>query len=69
MSRARMTRKTGAFLTRFWTDEGGAAASEYVIILALIIVGTVIAIAVFLTALEGAMTSATSCLSTTASGC
>ncbi len=64
-----MTRKTGAFLARFWTDEGGVVASEYVILLAIIIAGTVIAITVFFTALEGAMISATNCLNTTASGC
>lgn len=61
--------KTRAFLARLWTDEGGASAAEYVIILAIIVVGTVIAIMLFLGALEGAMTDATTCLNTTASGC
>ncbi|MFQ6006689.1 MAG: Flp family type IVb pilin [Woeseia sp.] len=44
-------RKTGKFLARFWGDESGAAAAEYVIILA--IVGTALATAIIL--LSGAI--------------
>ncbi len=39
-------RKTVSFLNRFWSDESGAAAAEYVIILA--IIGSALAFAIIL---------------------
>ena len=39
-------RKTVSFLNRFWNDESGAAAAEYVIILA--IIGSALAFAIIL---------------------
>ena len=47
-------RKTASFLNRFWNDESGAAAAEYVIILA--IVGSALAAAILL--LSGAIATA-----------
>ncbi len=47
-------RKTVSFLNRFWNDESGAAAAEYVIILA--IIGSALAFAIIL--LSGAIATA-----------
>ncbi len=47
-------RKTVSFLNRFWSDESGAAAAEYVIILA--IIGSALAFAIIL--LSGAIATA-----------
>ncbi len=47
-------RKTVSFLNGFWEDQSGAAAAEYVIILA--IIGSALAVAVIL--LSGAITRA-----------
>ncbi len=47
-------RKTVSFLSRFWSDESGASAAEYVIILA--ILGSALAFSAFL--LGGAMSTA-----------
>ncbi len=47
-------RKTVRFLSRFWDDQSGAAAAEYVIILA--IIGSALAFAMIL--LSGAVATA-----------
>ncbi len=47
-------RKTVSFLSRFWDDQSGAAAAEYVIILA--IIGSSLAFAMIL--LSGAVATA-----------
>ncbi len=47
-------RKTVSFLNHFWDDQSGAAAAEYVIILA--IIGSALAVAVVL--LSGAIATA-----------
>ena len=47
-------KKTVSFMNRFWNDESGAAAAEYVIILA--IIGSALAVAVVL--LSGAIATA-----------
>ncbi len=47
-------RKTANFLNRFWDDQSGAAAAEYVIILA--IIGSALAFAIIL--LSGAIATA-----------
>lgn len=62
-------RKTGAFFVQVWTDEGGASATEYAILVSIIVVGTAAAVTGFGGALEGVMTDATSCLNVTATGC
>ncbi len=62
-------RKTGAFFVRLWTDEGGASATEYAILLSIIVIGTAASVAAFSGALENVMTEATSCLNVTATGC
>jgi Flp pilus assembly pilin Flp len=36
-------RKTGDFLAHFWGDEGGAAAAEYALLLAIIAAGLAVA--------------------------
>ena len=62
-------RKTASFLNRFWNDESGAAAAEYVIILA--IVGSALAAAILL--LSGAIATAinetATCISTDGATC
>jgi Flp pilus assembly pilin Flp len=62
-------RKTRAFFARLWTDEGGASATEYAILLSIVVIGTAAAVAAFGGALENVMTEATSCLNVTATGC
>ncbi len=47
-------RKTVSFLNGFWEDQSGAAAAEYVIILA--IIGSALAVAILL--LSGALATA-----------
>ncbi len=62
-------RKTVSFLSRFWGDESGAAAAEYVIILA--IIGSALAVAVIL--LSGAIATAinqtATCINTDGNTC
>ena len=62
-------RKTGAFFIRLWTDEGGASAIEYALLVSLLVLGTAAAVVAFGGALENVMTEATSCLNVTATGC
>ena len=62
-------RKTVSFLNRFWNDESGAAAAEYVIILA--IIGSALAFAIIL--LSGAIATAindtATCINSNGSDC
>ncbi len=62
-------RKTVSFLNRFWSDESGAAAAEYVIILA--IIGSALAFAIIL--LSGAIATAindtATCINTDGNTC
>ena len=44
--------KTGKFLARFWGDEGGAAAAEYALLLAIIAAGLALAAGVLGTAVS-----------------
>jgi pilus assembly protein Flp/PilA len=62
-------KKTVSFMNRFWNDESGAAAAEYVIILA--IIGSALAVAVVL--LSGAIATAinetATCINTDGNTC
>ncbi len=55
-------RKTGQFLARFWGDEGGAAAAEYALLLAIIAAGLAVAAGGLGSAIEGALDEATNCI-------
>jgi pilus assembly protein Flp/PilA len=57
------------FIKRLWTDESGASAAEYALILA--IVGTGIALAAFQLggAISGAMNTAKNCISNANGNC
>ena len=55
-------RKTGHFLAHFWGDEGGAAAAEYALLLAIIAAGLAIAAGTLGTAISGALNETSSCI-------
>ncbi len=54
--------KTGQFLAHFWGDEGGAAAAEYALLLAIIAAGLAVAAGTLGTAISGAMNEASDCI-------
>ncbi len=54
--------KTGQFLAHFWGDEGGAAAAEYALLLAIIAAGLAVSAGTLGTAISGAMNEASSCI-------
>ncbi len=54
--------KTGQFLAHFWGDEGGAAAAEYALLLAIIAAGLAIAAGTLGSAISNAMDNAASCI-------
>ncbi len=62
-------RKTVSFLSRFWTDETGAAAAEYVIILA--IIGSALAFAIILLAdaIATAINDTATCINSNGASC
>ncbi len=62
-------RKTVSFLNRFWSDESGAAAAEYVIILA--IIGSALAFAIILlsNAIATAINDTALCIQTDGGTC
>ncbi len=62
-------RKTVDYLARFWGDESGAAAAEYVIILA--IVGTALAAAILVlsNAIATAINQTATCINTDGASC
>ncbi len=62
-------RKTASFLNRFWNDESGAAAAEYVIILA--IIGSALAVAIVLLsgAISKAINDTATCINSDGSTC
>lgn len=55
-------RKTGQFLTHFWGDEGGAAAAEYALLLAIIAAGLAVAAGTLGSAISTAMDNASECI-------
>ena len=55
-------RKTGQFVSRFWSDESGAAAAEYALLLAIIAAGLAIAAGTLGDAITGAMDDTSSCI-------
>jgi pilus assembly protein Flp/PilA len=55
-------RKTGQFLAHFWGDEGGAAAAEYALLLAIIAAGLAIAAGTLGTAISNAMDNTSDCI-------
>ena len=62
-------RKTVSFLNRFWEDQSGAAAAEYVIILA--IIGSALAVAILLlsNAIATAINDTAICISSDGATC
>ena len=55
-------RKTGQFLARFWGDEGGAAAAEYALLLAIIAAGLAVAAGTLGTSIGSALNNASDCI-------
>ena len=55
-------RKTGDFLAHFWGDEGGAAAAEYALLLAIIAAGLAVAAGTLGSAISNAMDNAATCI-------
>lgn len=55
-------RKTGQFLSRFWGDEGGAAAAEYALLLAIIAAGLAVAAGSLGTSIQNALNNTTDCI-------
>jgi len=54
--------KTGQFLARFWGDEGGAAAAEYALLLAIIAAGLAVAASTLGTSISNALDNAATCI-------
>ncbi len=54
--------KTGQFLAHFWGDEGGAAAAEYALLLAIIAAGLAVAAGTLGSAISNAMDNASECI-------
>jgi len=54
--------KTGQFLARFWGDEGGAAAAEYALLLAIIAAGLAVAATTLGTSIGDALNNASDCI-------
>ena len=55
--------KTGDFLAHFWGDEGGAAAAEYALLLAIIAAGLAVAAGTLGSAISNAIDDAATCIS------
>ncbi len=55
-------RKTGHFLAHFWGDEGGAAAAEYALLLAIIAAGLAVAAGTLGSAISDALDNAATCI-------
>lgn len=55
-------RKSHEFLSRFWGDQGGAAAAEYALLLAVIAAGLAIAAGTLGSAISNAMDNASECI-------
>jgi pilus assembly protein Flp/PilA len=62
-------RKTGQFISRFWSDEGGAAAAEYALLLAIIAAGLAVAAGTLGGAISDALNSTSTCISTDGATC
>ena len=57
-------RKTGQFVSRFWNDEGGAAAAEYALLLAIIAAGLAVSAGTLGTAISNALNDTSTCINT-----
>ncbi len=55
-------RKSGEFLAHFWGDEGGAAAAEYALLLAIIAAGLAVAAGTLGSAISNALDNAATCI-------
>ena len=55
-------RKTGHFLARFWSDQGGAAAAEYALLLAIIAAGLAVSAGILGTSISAALNNAANCI-------
>ena len=55
-------RKTRELLNRFWSDETGAAAAEYALLLAVIAAGLAVAAGTLGSAISEAMDNAATCI-------
>ena len=62
-------RKTGDFLAHFWGDEGGAAAAEYALLLAIIAAGLAVSAGVLGTAISGALNDTSECITSDGATC
>ena len=62
-------RKTGDFLAHFWGDEGGAAAAEYALLLAIIAAGLAVSAGVLGTAISGALNDTSTCITSDGATC
>jgi pilus assembly protein Flp/PilA len=55
-------RKSVQFVSRFWSDENGAAAAEYALLLAIIAAGLAVAAGTLGSEISEAMNEASSCI-------
>ncbi len=55
-------KKTGKFVSRFWSDERGSVGTEYGVLMVIIALGMAIAAGLLGTAISNALTSGASCL-------
>lgn len=55
-------KKSVGFLARFWREEGGAAAAEYALLLAIIAAGLAVAAGTLGSAISTAMDNASECI-------
>ncbi len=55
-------KKTGKFLSRFWSDERGSVGTEYGVLMVIIALGMAVAAGLLGTAISNALTSGASCL-------
>ena len=62
-------RKTGQFISRFWSDEGGAAAAEYALLLAIIAAGLAVAAGTLGTAISDALNDTSTCIDSDGATC
>ena len=62
-------KKTGQFVSRFWSDEGGAAAAEYALLLAIIAAGLAVSAGTLGTAISDALNETATCITSDGGTC
>ncbi len=55
-------KKTGKFLSRFWSDEQGSVGTEYGVLMVIIALGMAVAAGLLGTAISNALTTGANCL-------